>query len=152
MTKTEKKPAVKPAPKKAEPKKVAVKKPVAQKTPSTVVKAPTVVKPVEKTVKIDLNDEVIEKASLSTKDFLAPKVRFAQSQKTNVKSGAFAGYPQVEDRIFLSNPKTYGEIPDLLELQKKGYADFLEIYLPKLFEDINPIWDIGGNKLNVTIS
>jgi hypothetical protein len=146
-------------------KKTPSKKPTSKKSSSSAVSKKSVVKPVpkktekkdapqkvEKTVKIEREEELIEKPTLSTKELLAPKVHFTPSQKTNVKSGLFAGYPQVEDRIFLSNPKTYGEIPDLLELQKKGYADFLEIYLPKLFEDVNPIRDIGGNKLNVTIS
>ena len=64
----------------------------------------------------------------------------------------FKDLPVVDGRYFLSNPKTYGDIPDLLELQKKGYDDFLNIYLQKLFDDVNPIWDIGGNHLNITIS
>lgn len=64
----------------------------------------------------------------------------------------FKGLPVVDGRIFLSNPKTYGQIPDLLELQKRWYDDFLNIYLPKLFEEINPIWDTWWNHLNITIS
>jgi DNA-directed RNA polymerase subunit beta len=71
---------------------------------------------------------------------------------TSKAENFFANYHQVDGRIFLSNPKSYGEIPDLLELQKKGYTDFLNCYLPRLFEEVNPIWDIGGNKLNITIS
>ena len=136
---------------KATPKPVvkAVAKPVVKATPKPVEKP--VVKSVEKTVKID-TDDVLDKPVLSTKELLAPTVIIPASAKMKIKSGPFAGYEQIEDRIFLSNPKSYGEIPDLLELQKKGYADFLELYLPKLFNDVNPIWDIGGNHLNVTIS
>jgi DNA-directed RNA polymerase subunit beta len=104
-----------------------------------------------KSVKIE-TEEVLDKPMLSTKELLAPTTLIPASAKMRIADGMFAGYDQVDDRIFLSNPKSYGEIPDLLELQKKGYANFLEHYLPKLFEDVNPIWDIGGNHLNVSIS
>lgn len=49
-------------------------------------------------------------------------------------------------RVFLSEQKKFAQIPDLLLLQKKGFADFLNIYIHKLFEDINPIQDIAGEK------
>lgn len=65
---------------------------------------------------------------------------------------AFHKYQELNWRIYLSNPKTYGHLPDLLSLQKKGYNDFLQYYLPALFEEMNPIRDLGGNKLNITIS
>lgn len=65
---------------------------------------------------------------------------------------AFHKYQELNGRIYLSNPKTYGHLPDLLSLQKKGYNDFLQYYLPTLFEEMNPIWDLGGNKLNITIT
>jgi hypothetical protein len=154
------KPAAKPAPKapaKIAPAKVAVKT-VAKPAPKAVAKpiekvpAKPAVKPTPKATKIDLSDEALEKPTLSTKELLAPKTTVVPSTSTTITSGFFKGYHQVHDRIFLSNPKSYGEIPDLLELQKKGYADFLELYLPKLFEDVNPVRDIGGNKLNVSIS
>lgn len=64
----------------------------------------------------------------------------------------FKGYYQSNGRIFLSNPRSYCEVPDLLELQKKGYQDFLNVYLPKLFEDNMPVWDLGNDRLNVTIT
>jgi DNA-directed RNA polymerase beta subunit len=65
---------------------------------------------------------------------------------------AFHKYQELNGRIYLSNPKTYGQLPDLLSLQKKGYNDFLQYYLPTLFEEMNPIRDLGGNKLNITIT
>jgi DNA-directed RNA polymerase subunit beta len=135
-------------------KKVEVKKtkPVAKPAPAKKA-IPVAPKKVEaKIVKLDINEEVIDKPTLSTKELLAPTKIIAPSVKTKVQNGIFKGYDQVDDRIFLSNPKTYGEIPDLLELQKKGYEDFLMLYLPKLFEEMNPIRDIGGNHLNVSIS
>ena len=65
---------------------------------------------------------------------------------------AFHKYQELNGRIYLSNPKTYGQLPDLLSLQKKGYNDFLQYYLPTLFEEMNPIRDLGWNKLNITIT
>ena len=39
-----------------------------------------------------------------------------------------------------------------LELQKKGYYDFVNYYLPKLFEDNMPVWDLGNDRLRIEIS
>lgn len=64
----------------------------------------------------------------------------------------FKDYYQKDGRIFLTEPRTYGELPDLLDLQKKGYEDFINIYLNKLFTDVEKIWDIAGNKLYISIS
>lgn len=64
----------------------------------------------------------------------------------------FKDYYQQDGRIFLTKPRSYGELPDLLELQKKGYADFINIYLGKLFSDVENIWDIAGEKMYVAIS
>ncbi len=64
----------------------------------------------------------------------------------------FKDYYQKDGRIFLTQPRTYGELPDLLELQKKGYEDFVNIYLGKLFSDVENIWDIAGEKMYVAIS
>lgn len=95
-------------------------------------------------------------AKASTKKAVPSKVEKKLNQ-TLIQISAkaqefFKDFYTVEGRIYLTNPKSYGAIPDLLELQKKGYADFLNIYLQRLFDDVNPIRDIGGNKLNVTIS
>lgn len=49
-------------------------------------------------------------------------------------------------RIFLSEQRKFAQLPDLLSLQKKWFSDFLNIYIHKLFEDINPIQDIAGEK------
>ena len=38
---------------------------------------------------------------------------------------AFHKYQELNGRIYLSNPKTYGNLPDLLSLQKKGYNAFI---------------------------
>jgi DNA-directed RNA polymerase subunit beta len=36
-------------------------------------------------------------------------------------------------------------------LQKKGYSEFIEHYIHKLFDDVSPVEDITGGKLNITI-
>ncbi|HPC34263.1 MAG TPA: hypothetical protein PLP73_01255 [Candidatus Absconditabacterales bacterium] len=59
---------------------------------------------------------------------------------------------QKDGRYYLSAPKNFEEYPDLLELQKRGYQDFVEKYIHDLFEDINPIWDIAGEKMYISIS
>lgn len=64
----------------------------------------------------------------------------------------FKDYYQKDGRIFLTQPRSYGELPDLLELQKKGYSDFINVYLAKLFSDVENIWDIAGEKMYVNIS
>jgi len=46
-------------------------------------------------------------------------------------------------RIFLSEQKKLAEFPDLLSLQKQGFESFINYYLVKLFDDINPIQDIA---------
>ena len=57
-----------------------------------------------------------------------------------------------KDRILLSDPKRFAQFPDLLDLQKKGFDDFLNIYLNKLFDDLSPIEDIAGDRLQLSIS
>ena len=37
-------------------------------------------------------------------------------------------------------------------MQKKGYDDFINIYLNRLFTNEEKIWDIAGDKLYITIS
>lgn len=59
---------------------------------------------------------------------------------------------QKDGRIYLNTPKNFQSYPDLLALQKKGYKDFIEKYIHSLFEDINPIRDIAGEKMFVIIS
>ena len=54
-------------------------------------------------------------------------------------------------RLVLSNRKKYWSIPDLLELQKKWFNEFVQYYLPKLFKDINPIADMTWEQLQVMI-
>lgn len=63
-----------------------------------------------------------------------------------------SGYTKnASGRIFLSEQKKFAPLPDLLSLQKKGFQDFITIYVHKLFEDVNPIQDIAGEKHVVEI-
>jgi len=55
-------------------------------------------------------------------------------------------------RLHLSKHKKMVAFPDLLILQKKGYSEFIEHYIHKLFESINPVQDIAGDKLYITIT
>ncbi len=82
------------------------------------------------------------------------------TKKTNVSAkinkitapAVFKDYFQKDGRIYLNKPKNFESFPDLLDLQKKWYQDFIQKYIHKLFEDINPIWDIAWEKMCVTIS
>lgn len=59
--------------------------------------------------------------------------------------------PNAQWRINLRPVRKYADLPDLLELQKKWFNDFVNYYLPKLFADVCPIEDIAGEKLIITI-
>ena len=55
-------------------------------------------------------------------------------------------------RKFLRPIKKFAPFPDLLGAQKKWFQEFIEYYLNKLFEEINPIQDIAGERLVLTIT
>ena len=74
------------------------------------------------------------------------------AKSTNNIPAVFDKYFQKDGRIYLNKPKNFEEFPDLLDLQKKWYQDFVEKYVHSLFDDINPIWDIAGEKMYVNIS
>ncbi|GHW02613.1 DNA-directed RNA polymerase subunit beta [candidate division SR1 bacterium] len=129
-------------------KKTPAKKTTPKKSSSFSTKK-NVAKPVAKTAKPTPKQPITKK--VEKKAELKPMIQTVS--KVEVKIPDFLkDLPTVDGRIFLSDPKTYGEIPDLLELQKRGYHDLLNVYLSKLFEELNPIRDIGGNHLNITIS
>lgn len=77
----------------------------------------------------------------------------ASSKKTIAKIDTiFENYTRnASGRIFLADQKKYAELPDLLEIQKRGFEDFIAHYIHRLFEDINPIEDIAGEKYAVEI-
>jgi DNA-directed RNA polymerase subunit beta len=51
----------------------------------------------------------------------------------------------------LRKPRKFSGFPDLLLLQKKGYESFINTYIHKLFNSINPVRDIAGEKMFVEI-
>ena len=57
----------------------------------------------------------------------------------------------MSSRVLLAPLKRYAEIPDLLLTQKQWFAQFEDIYLNKLFEDICPVADIAWEKLILNI-
>ena len=63
----------------------------------------------------------------------------------------FPGHTIKNGRVFLKDAKKFAEFPELLGMQQKGFLEFIDHYLTKLFEDINPIHDIGGDKLDLII-
>ena len=123
-----------------------------EKKVSAKKEAKAVEKKAEKKVAISADEDVSVGAAVSAMpehhELLKQEFKPVDSRLPK----AFHKYQELNGRIYLSNPKTYGQLPDLLSLQKKGYNDFLQYYLPTLFEEMNPIRDLGGNKLNITIT
>ena len=72
-----------------------------------------------------------------------------QSSKTIEKSNLahkldiFRDCEVKNGRIFLKKGNTFADFPDILALQKMGYDTFINKYLEKLFDTINPVWDIA---------
>ena len=106
---------------------------------------------------------VTKKTAAAPAEKKATAVKASASKKaTPIKASAselpphlqeiFKDYYQKDGRIYLTTPRSYGELPDLLELQKKWYDDFVNVYLGKLFADVENIWDIAWEKMYVTIS
>ena len=113
----------------------------------------------EKAAKSSKSFSVVTKKTSATKGTVAKKANLSEMtvETKNVAlrpevQELFKDYYQQDGRIFLTQPRSYGELPDLLELQKKGYSDFINVYLGKLFSDVENIWDIAGDKLYVNIS
>ena len=72
----------------------------------------------------------------------------AQSKNTEF----FKDYLQDNGRIFLKKPRKFANFPDLLGLQKRGYEVFINTYLQKLFDDINPVRDLAGEHMHINIT
>jgi len=64
-------------------------------------------------------------------------------ESTNVTNKLFDKFYQENGRIYLKEPMKFCEVPDLLALQKRGFEEFVNVYIHKLFADISPIWDIA---------
>lgn len=78
---------------------------------------------------------------------MATRKNTAKSSVSSNFEDILSGYTKnASGRIFLSEQRKFAQLPDLLALQKKGFTDFINIYIHKMFEDINPIQDIAGEK------
>ena len=55
------------------------------------------------------------------------------------------------NRVLLADPRRFADFPDLLMLQRKGFSEFIDLYINKLFEELNPMEDIAGDRLQLTI-
>lgn len=64
----------------------------------------------------------------------------------------FSGYTQQDGRIYLKEARKFVWFPDLLGLQKTWYEVFLNKYLHQLFSDVDPVWDLAGENMYVSIS
>jgi hypothetical protein len=138
----------KTAPKKTNTKKIVEK---AKKKDSKVVtkKAPVVKNAPKKAPK------QTEKAASKKIEVIRPSSAPIVIKKTPnlaTKLGLFDNCVKRNGRIFLKPPREFATFPDLLALQKKGYDEFINKYLNKLFDSINPVRDIAGEKMYVAIS
>ena len=72
--------------------------------------------------------------------------------KKTFSSAQVPTYGEKYGRTYLSPEKKFAAFPDLLATQKVGFSEFLETYMQKLFDDINPIHDIAGDKMSLSIN
>lgn len=77
-----------------------------------------------------------------------PQKKAVRAQEFDLSS---LGEQDKHGRIFLSQQKKYADLPDLLSLQKKGFSEFVNHYIHKLFQETSPIEDLAGEKLFVSI-
>ena len=61
-------------------------------------------------------------------------------------------YGEKYGRVYLCPEKKFAWFPDLLATQKLWFSEFLDTYLYKLFDDINPVYDIAGERLALSIT
>ncbi len=120
-------------------KKIAKAKKVVKKVVKNTVKKPLPKK--KPTVKSSSSKKTVK---LDRKVVSAPTAKFIKHEKESIAySTLFKDFYKEGDRIFLRNPKKFAGFPDLLDLQKRGYADFVNKYINKLFDNINPVRDIA---------
>ena len=109
----------------------------------------------KKVVKADKKtNKVASKASKSKAVMASKPMAPVAPRKPEISKKAaeiFKWYYREWERIFLRKPRKFSGFPDLLALQKKGYESFINIYMHKLFANINPVWDIAGEKMYVEI-
>jgi DNA-directed RNA polymerase subunit beta len=80
----------------------------------------------------------------------------AASTKKQVKSTInsaeiLKGLDVLNGRVFLKESKKFAAFPELLGMQEKGFDEFVNHFMHKLFNEINPIRDIAGEKHSLEI-
>ncbi len=123
-------------------------KKASQKKKETKTTKKPVVKNMSTSAKATLKSKV-EKTSSATVN--KPIKAINKSEKTVKIPELFKNFYREGNRVFLRSPKKFAGFPDLLDLQKRGYEDFIKKYINKLFDSINPVWDIAGEKMYVEI-
>ncbi len=73
------------------------------------------------------------------------KVKVAKNIKLSVNVSKVEN-----DRIFLTEGKNY-PFPDLLEVQKRSYEDFISNWIADLIDEINPIVDFSWKKIELYV-
>lgn len=81
-----------------------------------------------------------------------PFTRLFVAMKKKTPSFQVPTYGEKYGRVYLAPEKKFAAFPDLLATQKIGFSEFIETYMQKLFDDINPIHDIAGDKMALNIS
>ncbi len=152
-------PAKKAVAKAAPAKKVVTKAVPAKKTVAKTAPAKKVVAkatPAKKVVAKVAPKAQAPKAQVTPKRVVTSKVvarpAIVTKPKTPTIPTNFPTFGEKWGRTYLAQPKKFANFPDLLDTQKQGYASFLENYVAKLFDDINPVYDIAGEKLALTIN
>ncbi|MCF7835348.1 DNA-directed RNA polymerase subunit beta [Candidatus Gracilibacteria bacterium] len=103
-------------------------------------------------LKKEVKSSKTSKVSVKTKKIVGSSSKTVDKAKDLLLAKSFFDkYYKKDGKIFLTKPRNFGGFPDLLDLQKKGYVSFVTKYMHKLFEDINPVWDIAGEKLYISI-
>jgi len=104
----------------------------------------TVTKKVEKKVekKTTAKKQPVVLSATPKKSIAKPEKKNL-APKNNLAAELFKDNIKIHDRIFLRAPKKYADIPDLLDLQRRGYESFINYHIHKLFDLINPVRDIA---------
>jgi len=176
-----KKAAKKPAAKKAAPKKAAPKKAAVKKTPEKKAapkkeakkpeaKAAPAKKPMAKAVTAPKAPAKAAKTS-AKKDFggrttyqmdvddaiLPTIIPYLEPPRTKVPKGA-QNLPEhlqpkkvLADRLFMVDDQGISHVPSLIEMQIESYRWFLTDGLKELLEEISPITDFSGKKMELRI-
>lgn len=106
--------------------------------------SPTTKKPVK--ISKNVSSKNVEKKGVISSS------KTIEKSNLHTKLDIFRDCEMKNGRIFLKKGNAFADFPDILALQKMGYDTFINKYLEKLFETINPVWDIAGEKMYVTIS